>query len=391
MPNSSQQRLKLPQLIATKSALQSLVNNLKHVQLLAVDTESNSMYVYYEQVCLIQLSACLNPDDVTTPTDYIIDPLALDDLSPLGELFANSNTEIIFHAAEYDVMCLKRDFGFEFVNLFDTYIAARTLGWEQVGLAALLESFFDIQVNKRFQQADWTVRPLPRDQLMYAQMDTHFLPTLRQKLLAELQQNGLIEEAYEYFHELAATPAAQKETDMEGFWRIKTARDLEPQELAVLREIYLWREHVAQERNLPPYKILSNAELLLIAIEMPQNLTQLRRLNIVTRNSVDRYGQEILRVVEKGSRKPAPVRARLSRPPEPAIMLRFEALQEWRKQKAERRGVSSDIILSKAAMWALAHQSPATLEELATISEIGPYRRQKYAAELLDVLAKLAN
>lgn len=390
MPNLPQQSLKPAHIIKSQPALEQLASLLQNQPYIAVDTESNSMYAYYEQVCLIQISICNPPDNTTDPTDYIIDPFAVEDMSPLGDVFAAPNTEIIFHAAEYDVMCLKRDYGFEFNRIFDTYIAARTLGWEHVGLGALLETHFGIQLNKKFQQADWSLRPLSTEQLRYAQMDTHFLPALRQLLLNLLIEQDYVDEASEYFAELAQTPAAHKEIDLEGFWRIKTPRHFTEQEFGVLRELYLWREEIAEKRNRPPFKVMSNNEIAAIAANMPQNMSDLRAISGLSKSSTERYGQALLRVVERGQQYS------LSRPrqtphPDPEILARFEALQEWRKQKAELRGVSSDIILSKSALWALAHRMPNNEDDLATIGEIGPHRRKKYASELLNVLAKLSS
>ena len=143
-----------PIMIAQPESLWRLANKLSAESLLAVDTESNSLYAYREQVCLIQFS--------TNEQDYLIDPLVLDDLSPLAQLFANPGIEKIFHAAEYDLICLKRDFGFTVNNIFDTMMAARVLGRNAVGLATILEVEFNVHVDKRCQRADWGQRPLDR-------------------------------------------------------------------------------------------------------------------------------------------------------------------------------------------------------------------------------------
>src|SRR5512139_501768 len=167
------------ELVETHSHLQRMVDALSQTPIIAVDTESNSLHAYREQVCLVQFS--------TPTTDYLVDPLALQDLSPLAPLFADPGIEKIFHAAEYDLLCLSRDFGFKFANLFDTMLAARILGRNMVGLGSLLESEFGILLDKRHQRADWGKRPLPEDQLSYARLDTHFLIPLRNHMRQELQ------------------------------------------------------------------------------------------------------------------------------------------------------------------------------------------------------------
>src|SRR5258707_4438061 len=155
-----------PILVSTPTALRVLVDELQKQSLIAVDTESNSLYAYQERVCLIQIS--------TLDHDWLVDPLALDDLSPLAPLFASTAIEKVFHAAEYDLMCMKRDFGFTFNNLFDTMLAARIIGLKAFGLGALLEQYFGVQADKRFQRADWSQRPIPIEQVRYAQQDTHY-------------------------------------------------------------------------------------------------------------------------------------------------------------------------------------------------------------------------
>ncbi len=371
-----------PVFINKTSALTALVDELSQEEHIAVDTESNSLFAYQEQVCLIQLSA-------RGGHDYIVDPLAIKDMSSIGRLFANPAIEVVFHAAEYDIMCLKRDYGFEFRNLFDTYIAARTLGWEKVGLSSLLEIHFGVQLDKRYQQADWRVRPLPAEQLCYAQLDTHYLLELRDHLHDELVERGYLEEAREYFDDLTQTLPAHKDFDPDGFWRIRMPKDLEGYKLAVLRELYMWRERIAEKRDVPPFKVLHNSALVSIARDIPRRFTDLRRIKGLSRRIVDRYGKAILRVVERGEQEPTPTRKSRPAAPDAAILARYDALHEWRKQKAFDRGVSSDIILSKGALWALAHKVPQTHADLARISEIGPYRREKYADEILQVLAEV--
>ncbi|MEM5773869.1 MAG: ribonuclease D, partial [Anaerolineaceae bacterium] len=149
------------------SALRKMVHDLARCRFVAVDTESNSLYAYQEQVCLIQFS--------TGDQDYLVDPLAIRDLSSLEPLFSSPHIEKIFHAAEYDIICLKRDFGFSFANIFDTMLAGRILKFDQIGLAAMLETEYGIVLDKRFQRANWAERPLSEEQKAYARLDTHYL------------------------------------------------------------------------------------------------------------------------------------------------------------------------------------------------------------------------
>ena len=187
----TKQVLPPPVWVDKPNALKQMIADLAAQARVAVDTESNSLHAYREQVCLIQFS--------TRKTDYVVDPLAIDDLSFLGPLFSNSKIEKIFHAAEYDLICLRRDFGFQFANLFDTMHAARVLGYQFVGLDNLLAEKFQFEMDKRHQKADWAMRPLTPAQLDYARLDTHFLFDLRDVLEAELKEQDHLPIALEDF------------------------------------------------------------------------------------------------------------------------------------------------------------------------------------------------
>ncbi len=142
-------------LIDQPDALAQMVEALRARRTIAVDTESNSFYAYHRRVCLIQISV--------PGTDYIVDPLAGMDLSPLGEIFADSRIQKVFHAAEQDIAGLWEDFRFQVTNLFDTMRAARLLGWPRAGLADLLWEHFGVRTDKRYQRYNWGQRPsLPR-------------------------------------------------------------------------------------------------------------------------------------------------------------------------------------------------------------------------------------
>lgn len=388
MPSDFRETIGQPTIIRTQEMLHKVIAAFKDVPLIAIDTESNSLYAYQEQVCLIQITVPTDALSNGYSGDYIIDPLAIEDLSPLGTLLADPDIELVFHAAEYDIMCLKRDYGFEFTNLFDTYIAARTLGYKRVGLGSILEDRFDIQLDKRFQQADWSKRPLSNDQLFYAQMDTHFLPALRDVLFGELEENGYLEEALEYCEQMVEIPPAHKEFDPEGFWRIRTPHDLSGREMSILKELYLWREATAEKRDLPPFKVLQDPELVKIAVADPMEIDDLQRIQRFSRRKIERYGKSILRAVNRAYRKSPPKPKSSPSRSNHGVISRYELLHDWRKKKARSRGVESDIILSKQALWALAYQAPSNLEALETISEIGPYRREKYGTELIKILEK---
>ncbi|HLE51026.1 MAG TPA: ribonuclease D, partial [Anaerolineales bacterium] len=243
-----------PLLITRPAALRQLVDRIAGEPILAVDTESNSLFAYQEQVCLIQFS--------TSEEDFLVDPLALDDLSPLGALFADQKIEKVFHAAEYDLITLKRDFGFSFANLFDTMLAARILGWEEVGLGSILKAEFNVQLDKRHQRANWGQRPLPAEMLDYARQDTHYLIPLRYRLKSELKAKNRWPLALEDFNRLRYVNGRDPEETPEACWRVSGVNELSPQQTAVLQELCRYREHVAKSINRPLFKVISDRTLL---------------------------------------------------------------------------------------------------------------------------------
>jgi ribonuclease D len=383
MDHMSPPALPPPIVIADEEGLGRLVAELALHPVVAVDTESNSMHAYRERVCLIQFS--------TPTTDFILDPLKLPDLSSLAPFFANPNQEKVFHAAEYDLICLRRGYGFQFSNLFDTMSAARTLAWPQVGLAAILDTHFGVTMNKKYQRADWKHRPLTPEQLDYACLDTHYLVALRDKQFQALTAAGHWEEAQEEFDRLAR-PRAESEIPSPNplaFWRVKGAFDLTPAQAAILQALFEFREREAERLDRPPFKVMAEPTLLELARAAPRDVEALRPVPGMTPDQVQRYGSALLQAIQQGLQAPP------QHPPPPQresdeVQERFDRLHMWRKTKARVRGVESDVILPKTALWDLARRPPRTREDLANIADFGTWRRKTYGGEILALLCPTA-
>jgi ribonuclease D len=372
-----------PLLVDHAEALTALRESLRGVARLAVDTESNSLYAYRERVCLIQIS--------TDQADFLLDPLAFPDeqaLGFLGETVADPAIEKVFHAAEYDVMVLRRDFGFTFAGLFDTSIAARILGWHDIGLGAILESHFGVHINKRHQRANWGLRPLSADMMAYAQLDIHYLLRLRDLLHPQLEAAGYLEENLELSQEVADAVWSGGQFDPEGFWRINGVRTLSPKGAAVMRELYHYREEQARHLNLPVFKVIPDSVLVEIASRRPRSEIALRAVRGMSAGLTRRYAHGVLGCVERGL-VGAPVKPPARRGgPDDLVLRRFDALHLWRKERAMRRGVLSDIIMSKDALWELAQIAPRSPDQLANLQHLGPWRTRMYGEEVLRVLAQ---
>jgi len=266
--------------------LHKVIDELLSQDIVAVDTESNSLYAYQEQVCLIQFS--------TREKDILVDALALPDLSLLRPIFQSDKIMKVFHAAEYDLICLFRDYGFQFNFLFDTMIAARTLGYQKIGLGSLLEKYFDVHMDKKYQRANWGKRPLKPEMLEYARLDSHFLIPLAEILQKELRDSGRWSLAVEDFERLTHDIHDTTESDEEDFWKLRGARDLNSWQAAILKSVYQFREAQAEKQDRPSFKILSHQALVDIASQAPESLEALKKLPSLNYRLVDRYGQVLV-------------------------------------------------------------------------------------------------
>ncbi len=370
------QTLPPPVWVDRQEKFDHMVAELSAQPRIAVDTESNSLHAYRERVCLIQFS--------TPKKDYVVDPFVLQDLSALAPLFANPNIEKIFHAAEYDLLCLRRDFGFEFTNLFDTMQAARTLGYAYVGLDNLLAEKFAVKIDKRHQKADWGARPLTTAQIDYARFDTHYLFQLRDLLEGELREQERWELALEDFA-LACKVAEPKEKTNGGAWkRFAGRKDLSTRELTIVSELCVCRDLIAEKLDRPVFKVISDDILLDIARKLPEKDVDLAGIGLSTKQ-ISLWGRDILAAAKRGAQAPLVKREQAQRPSD-ALLKRLEKLKVWRKKIAQEISVESDIILPKMLVNSLAENPPKNLQELEAALRETPTRFGKYGTEIYRLI-----
>lgn len=383
-----------PILVYNEKTFAQMLNHLSKQTFLALDTESDSLYRYYPRVCLIQISTFGESQDHDEPpiVDYLVDPLRLNDISPLGLLLANSAIEVIMHAAENDILELQRNFQFTFQHIFDTQLAARILGWPHAGLAAILEEQFGIISDKRMQRTNWGKRPLTPQQIAYAQMDTHFLPALRAVLVDQLKAADRWDEAKDAFAMLSKLDYQQYGNHKRAFWQMKITKEVPREATAVLEALWEWRERVAQTENWPPFKILNDEILGALAVQQPQTLEELKQVGHLSEQQSTRHGKALLNAIADGRQRPlpAPPEARL-RPEQlldkPALN-RYEALRRWRAKVAEERKVALDIIFNNSTLVELAQRLPHNQAEILEIPEIGPWKAKTYGPDILALLHK---
>ena len=257
----------------------------------------------------------------------------------------------------------------------------------RLGLGTLLTNCWAC-ADKRYQRDDWGNARCPPS-AAYAHLDTHFLPTLRDQFAAHLAALDRWEEARESFEDMASVQAAQRSTfDPEGFWRIALPNQIVKREAAILRELYMYREEQALQRDVPPFKVLIDKALVGLARSAPAALDDLQKVDGIGPGHVRRYGQGLLAAIRRGHAATIPALPAKEPPTDPIIVDRYSALREWRKQRAQARGVESDVIVSREALWALAQRLPATPEELRAISSLGSWRASQYGDEILAVLER---
>ncbi len=361
--------------INTAAALEAAVERLSAAGRIACDTESNSMHAYRGRTCLIQFST---PDE-----DLLIDPLAIADVGALAAVFADPAIEKVFHAAEYDLICLKRDFDFDVVNVFDTMAAARVCGYQRIGLSHMLAELLGAHHAKKHQKADWGRRPLPEGFRRYAQMDTHHLLALRDALYAELEAADRLEEAREYFADVTRFELKSGEFDPEGFWALCRPNSLDGQQVAILREFYILRDELAQSVDRPSNQLISNKALLQLVKSPPRSVKQLYDVRGLPAWLIRQSGDEFIQAVRHGKASRVDYVAPEQEIIPKKVVDRYSALHSWRRETAQARGVESDVIISKDALWAIARRKPATSAELKGIRGLGPWRQKTYGAALL--------
>lgn len=329
---------------------------------------------------------------VPTGEAWLVDPLALADLAPLGPVFADPRVVVVLHAGDNDLAQLKRRYGFRFAAVFDTSIAARFLGAPALGLDALLERYLGVGLPPSRQRDDWSVRPLSPAQETYAVADVAHLFALRERLTDELRRVDRLAWVEEECDALAAIPAVEREPDPEAYRSLKGARELPPRGLAVLRELHATREQLARRHDRPPFKIVSDEVLVRLAQAPPVDVAELGRVAGVTPRLAGRWGPALLAASARALALPEaalpglPERRPRSRVPA-VVIRRAEALRQWRTAAVPRVGLEAGVLLPNRLIGALAAAGPATVEALATIEGIRRWRVEAFGADLVAAMA----
>ena len=365
----------------TVADVEKFTSEIAATREIALDTEGASFHRFVDRVYLLQLS--------TRDRHAVIDPLPIGAPRGLGALLEDPSVEVVFHDADYDLRLLQQDYGWHVRTIFDTRIAAQLLGYTAFGLAALLERFFDVKLDKKHQRADWSMRPLTRDMLDYAAQDTRYLLQLRDHMAAELEQIGRTAWAREEFALLEGTRWVDEEPGM-SYMRMKGARDLSRRELAVLRELVPWRESVAGALDRATFRVLGNEQLLEIARAQPRTKEALGKIKGMPRAILEQRGADLLDAVTRAlavadaDLPKYPRAARWDRDPE--FDARVSALKTARDAAAKRLALDPGVLCSRDRMEAVARRNPAAVEEVAEVPELRRWQVAELAEDFVRAL-----
>ena len=363
------------------AAVDRFLDEISHVREIALDTEGASFHRFLDRIYLLQLS--------TRERSAIIDPLPIGSPEKLGKLLLDRNVETVFHDADYDLRLLHQDYGWHVTNLFDTRIAAQLLGIKSFGLAALLEQFFDVKLDKKHQRADWSMRPLTPDMLEYAAQDTRYLLQLRDHMKSELQRRGRWHWAEEEFARLEGT-RWEAEEEMESFLRLKGARDLTRRELAVLREVVNWRDTVAAQLDRATFRVMGNEVLLELARRSPRSVSELSAIKGMPKGMVERGGADIVASVRRGMEAPEEELPKFPRGQrwnkDRDFDDRVGRLKVVRDQAATRLELDPGVLCSREKLENVARSGAKSIEDLAAVPELRRWQIQEMGTGFLTAL-----
>jgi ribonuclease D len=349
---------------------------------LALDTEGASFHRFLDRIYLLQLS--------TRERSAIIDPLPIGSPEKLGRLLQSKDVEVVFHDADYDLRLLHQDYGWHVTRIFDTRIAAQLLGIKSFGLAALLEQFFDVKLDKKHQRADWSMRPLTPDMLEYAAQDTRYLLQLRDQMRSELGRRGRLHWAEEEFARLEGT-RWEAEDQMEGFLRLKGARDLSRRELAVLREVANWRDTVAAQLDRATFRVMGNEVLFELARTTPRSVSELSAIKGMPKGMIERGGSDIIAAVRRGMEAPE------------AELPKFPRGQRWNKDRdfddrvnrlksvrdaaAARLELDPGVLCSRERLENIARSGAKSVDDLTAVPDLRRWQIEEMGQAFVRVLS----
>lgn len=355
--------------IASAQAASLLTAKLESCDRIALDCEAAGFHRYSDKLCLVQLS---------TPSDtWIIDVLAFDASSVLRPPLEEPGVEVVMHGASFDLRLLSRDLGARVRGLFDTQAAAAFLGEQALGLSALLKRFLGVQLGKKYQRADWAMRPLPREMIEYAAGDTRHLHVLGGILRGRLEEKERLDWASEEFRWLERIEWKGENSDPDPAAALKKARDLTPRSLERLRALWTWRDEIARRRDRAPFRVASDDVLVQLAESPPASIEELRRRPGLSPALARRAGRRLFELLDRADLRPeahiAPyVRRRPGWPPRlaPEAEERAERIRRARTRRARELGLDPGLLLPNKTIVEIARAAPRSMSALAQVPNL---------------------
>ena len=372
------------QLIVDRSGARELGDALRGERRIAVDLEAAGFHRYSDQVCLLQVS--------TAEKTFVVDALAVDPSDALRTPFESPDVRILVHGGDYDLRLLDRDLHLHPVNLFDTQVAAALLGEPSIGLASLLEKYFQVYLSKKYQRADWAQRPIPGEMLKYAASDTQHLHKLTNLLTERLESLGRLTWAEEESMRLASHRWSDP-GEVDPVTKITGARHMRPREIALIREACLWRDEIARRLDRALFRVVGDAVLLKIVQERPKNKSGLAKVDGFSTKLAERSGTDLLQRLEVIDRLEDKHLAGYPRTnisgstrPTPELEEAANRLKAVRNRKSAELGIERGLLMSNALLLEIARNHPRTERELQLVDGVRRWQVEALAGEILAAL-----
>jgi len=365
--------------------LAEVADHLMRAPRVAVDIESNGFFRYHERVCLVQLASA--------ETAYLVDPLAIDNLQPLGDLLGNSSVEKVFHAADYDLRSIDRDWGFRIRNMFDTSIAAALIGSEQLGLQSVVEKYAGVRLlkDRNLQRSDWTMRPLSSESLKYAANDVLHLLRVRESISAQLSQLSRLSWAKEEFGRLESVRYTPPDRES-AFFSTKGSRDLDGKGLAILRSLFRFREQEAIRLDRPLFKVVADSVLVRLSSNPEADLATVKGLGRFGRHPADSSLREAINEGLRSCPETRPIR-KLNRemggtPNRDVVRDRLKTLKIWRSELGNELRLDASLLWPAVSLERLARCPDSFHSELVS-PDVRRWQKREFGEALKEVVAAL--
>lgn len=372
------------QFVTTDKDLAQVCRKLEPCEIIGVDLEADSMHCFLEKICLIQIAG---PNQA-----WLVDPFLINDFSPFSQILENPEIIKVFHGSDFDVRSLDRELSVEIENLFDTEIACRFLNIKARGLGALLKSYFDIDVDKKYQKVDWSRRPLKDEMIAYSVGDVATLVELHDLLKHRLEKIGRLAWAEEEF-DLQARVKYESNHLRPLFKKFKGAGKLDNRSLAVLEHLLEVRLCQAEKKDLPPFKIMSNQSIMTMVQRRPGSVEAILKYRALSPKQAGMYGQLCVKAIETALALPhreLPSYPRTRMPRKTSQVLgRIDALKKMREAASRALAMEPGFLINNNMIAAVAADKPSSQDDLLQIPGMRNWQVEALGDRIMETLSRV--